>query len=275
MLTALALATIIHAMAPAPTQGFEELRGFSTVVINHINAVLGTENLPSGVGVPMEPGMLVTMTGDRMQVFDHDVVGLQGGVLTDTTVAEECRSKCPAAFFDAFQQAWVEHAVEASTFGVEIPTRVLFAVNHQTPAVTLVQAAYAAAETRPVNPPALSVLVNSEKAGLRAAPFFLLPPTGLEMRPGSAALGLTIFLEPGSYTVTAADTRYASERRATDLTKLAQLAKETKRRYPGKETVILEPRGNLTVGELMRVATTLAPLFPRVVLSGGQRVRIP
>lgn len=275
MLTAFALATIVAAMPPAPAQGFENLRGFSTVVINHINASVGTQNLPSGVGVPMEPGLLVTVTGDRMQLFDRDVVGLQGGRLLDTTRAEECRSKCPAAFFDVFQQAWVGHAVEASTFSVEIPTRVLFAVHHQTPATTLVQAAYAAAETRPVNTPALSILVNSERAGLRAEPFYLLPPTGLEMRPGSAALGLTLFVEPGSYTLTSAETRYVSERRVTDVKKLALLASDMKRRYPGKETIIIEPRGNLTVGELMRVMTTLNPTFPRVVLSGGQRVRIP
>jgi hypothetical protein len=275
MFRTLALAMFFGALAPTPSPSFDELRGFSTVVVNHINAVLGTENLPVAVGVPVEPGILVTLAPDRMQVFDRDVVALQGGALTDTTVAAECRSQCPAAFFDAFQQTWVEHAVEASTFSVEIPTRVLFAAHHQTPARTLVQAAYAAAETRPVSPPAMFVVVNSARAGLRAEPFFLLPPTGLEMRPGSAALGLTVRVGPGDYVVTAADSRYARENRATDLKALAAIARDNKRRYPGKEVVILEPQGAVTVGELMSVVATLDSTFPTVVLSAGQVVQIP
>jgi hypothetical protein len=251
------------------------MRGFSTVVINHVNDVLGTENLPSAIGVPIEPGVLVTITPDRMQIFDHDVTALQGGRLADSTRAAECRSGCPAVFYDIFQHVWVEHAVEASTFGVRIPTRIVFAAHHDTPAETIVHAAYAASETRPVAPPAIGVLVNDGRAGLRVQPFFLLPPTGLEMRPGSAALGLTVRVRPAEYVVTAADSRYAKQDRVGDLKRLEQLARELKRRYPGKEVVILEPSGGVTLSELMRVVGALDATFPRVVLSLGQPVIVP
>lgn len=275
MLGAIVLAATLGWLQPASSPGFEELRGYTTVVINHVNSVLGTENLPASVGVPVEPGLLVTLPLDRVQVFDRDVLALQGGRLTDTSIAPECQSNCPAALFDAFQEAWLETAVEASTFAVEIPTRVLFAVHRDLPASTLVEAAYAASETRPVGPPALSLLVNSARAGLRALPFFLLPPRGIELRPGSAALGLTVEVAPGRYTIMSADARYANRTEVTSTQKLALQARDLKKRFPGKEAVILVPGEGTTVHELLSVAAVLVPHFPRIVLSKGQDVLIP
>lgn len=274
MLGTLVLAATLGWIQPS-SPGFEELRGYTTVVINHVNDVLGTENLPAAVGLPVEPGLLVTMPLDRVQIFDRDVLPMQGGRLQDGTIAPECQSGCAAAFFDVFQEAWLETAVEASSFAVEIPTRVLFAVHRELPAATLVDAAYAASETRPVNPPALGLLVNSSRAGLRAQPFFLLPPRGLELRPGSAALGLTVEVSPGRYTVMSADARYANRTEVTSLDKLRLQVRELEKRYPGKEAVILVPRDGTTVDELLRVAGVFLPAFSRIVLSKGQDVVVP
>ena len=254
---------------------FERLQGFSTVVINHVNDNLGTENLPNAVGVPVEPGVFVTMRMDRLQIFDRDVQTLNQGSLTDGTIAAECKSGCPAALFDAFQESWLELAIEATAHTVEIPTRVLFATHENIPARTLVAAAYAAAETRPVSAPALSLLVNSSRGGLRAQPFFLVPPRGLELRQGSAALGLTVRMDGTGFRVQATDPRYAREHRAKNLQQLANHLRNIKKQYPGKETVIVVPGGDVTVGELMRMFAVAQSMFPRLVLSGGQDVRTP
>lgn len=254
---------------------FERLQGFSTVVINHVNDNLGTENLPNAVGVPVEPGVFVTMRMDRLQIFDQDVVALDQGRLTDETIAAECLSGCPAALFDAFQESWLELAIEATAHTVEIPTRVLFATHENVPARTLVAAAYAAAETRPINAPALSLLVNSTRGGLRAQPFFLVPPRGLELRQGSAALGLTVRMDGSGFRIQATDPRYAREHRAKNLQQLANHLRTIKKQYPGKETVIVVPSGNVTVGQLMRMFAVARSMFPRLVLSGGQDVLTP
>jgi hypothetical protein len=267
---ALALATWM-----APGDGFEQLRGFSTVVVNHVNDALGTENLPSGIGVTVEPGVFVTMPLDRMQIWDQDVLRLEQGRLTDGTVASECASGCPAAFYDVFQRVWLELAVEAATFNVEIPARVLFAPHHDTPATTILQAAYAAAETRPVQVPYLGILVNSSRGGLRAVPFSLVPPRGLELRPGSAALGLTVRMEGSTLAVGSAESRDNALRKVASVAALAPVLREIKKRYPGKETVIIVPDENATIGEVVRLATVCSAEFPRLVLSAGQPIDIP
>lgn len=254
---------------------FERLQGFSTVVVNHVNDTLGTDKLPVANGGGVEPGLLVTVGQQELQIFDQSVAALQGGRVTDTTVAAECESGCPAVLFDAFQRAWLEAAVESTAFTVEIPQRVLLAVHRQLPAQTLLQVAYAVSETRPVQPPQLALLTNNTRGSLRAQTFFLVPPRGLELRQGSAALGLTIEVSPGRYRVTATDPRYAREHEATTPAMLQALARDIKKRYPGKETVILVPRDGVEVDELMRVVEQMREGFPRVVLSAGQTIRTP
>ncbi len=255
--------------------GFERLQGFNTVVINHVNDTLGTELLPVGNGGGIEPGIFVTVTMDEVQVFDHVAAPLQQGVVADPTIAAECISGCPAVLYDAFQRSWLEAAVESTTFAVEIPQRVLLAAHRELPAATLLQVAYAAAETRPVQPPQLSLLVNNTRGNLRAQAFFLVPPGGFRLRQGSAALGLTIKIAPGKYQVSATDPRYAREHETTKPAVLAGHVREIKKRYPSKETVILVPQAGATVREVMEVVGIVQDDFPRVVLSGGQEIRTP
>ena len=261
---------------PAQTTSadFERQQGFITVVVNHVNDVLSTENLPVADGGGVEAGVFVTATMDEVQIFDRPAAGLQQGRVADPTIAAECISGCPAVLYDAFQRAWLEAAIESTTFTVDIPARVVLAVHHDLPAQTLLQIAYAAAETRPVQPPQLALLVNNTRGTLRAKPFFLVPPGGLDLRQGSAALGLTIEVTPQGYRVSAADSRYARDDRVDSPTVLASLVKQVKKRYPGKETVILVPKDGVTAGDLMKVVAAVQDSFPRIVLSGGQKIRI-
>lgn len=254
----------------------ERLQGFTTVVINHVNdAMGGSEQLPTADGGGIEAGMLITATLDGVEVFDRRVAQLQQGRVVDTTIAAECQSSCPAVLYDAFGRSWLESAVESSTFAVEIPPRVLLAVHRDLPAATFLQVAYAAAETRPVQPPQLLLLVNNTRSSLRALTFFLVPPRGLELRQGSAALGLTIKVSPGQYHVTATDPRYARDHQVAALGPLGALAREIKKRYPSKETVILVPGDGVSVKELVDVAAAVQDSFPRLVLSAGQELRTP
>ena len=211
---------------------------------------------------------------DDLLIFDQPAAKLQGGRTADPTIAAECRSECPAAFYDAFQRTWLEAAIESTTFAVEIPQRVVMAVHRELPAATLLQVVYAAAETRPVQPPQLALLVNNTRGSLRAMDFFVLPPEGIELRQGSAALGLTIEVGPGSYEVGAADLGYGRKNRVGTPGELLPLIRGVKKRYPGKETVIIEPKGDVTVREVIAVANAVSEEFPRLVLSAGQPVRI-
>jgi hypothetical protein len=258
-----------------PSQGFETLGGFSAVVASHVASALGLENLPSTRGYPLEPGMFVTLTLGEVQAFDHGVAQLADGRIADPAIAAECHSKCPAILYDAFQMEWLALAVESSSLGTEIPQRVLFAAHSRLPARTLLQAAYAVSETRPVAPPGLSLVVSSPGRGMRVQPFFLIPPRGLRLSQGSAALGLTVKVSPGKYMVGARDPGYAREQKASSRGQLLSLVVEAKRRFPGKQALILEPDETVTVGELVEVIGTVRDEFPRIVLSLGQRVELP
>lgn len=253
---------------------FERQQGFVTVVVNHVNDVLGTDLIPVANGGGVELGVLVTVTMDQVQIYDHSAAALSQGRMSDPTVAAECVSGCPAVLYDAFQRTWLEAAVESTTFAVDIPPRVVLAVHHDLPAQTLLQVAYAAAETRPVQPPQLSLLVNNTRGSLRAKDFFLLPPGGLELRQGSAALGLTVEVGAQGYQVSAADRRYARNDRAASPAALGALVKQIKKRYPSKETVILVPGEGVKVSELMTAVAAVQESFPRIVLSAGQPVRL-
>lgn len=264
------------APTPAPADErarFQRLQGFSTVVVNHVTDAMGTDVLPVADGGGVEAGMLVTITLDAVHVFDRSVAALQQGRPADPTIAPECQSSCPAALYDAFGRSWLEAAVESTSFAVEIPTRVLLAAHRELPAATLLQVAYAAAETRPVQPPQLALVVDNTRGSMRALSFFLVPPRGLQLRQGSAALGLTIEVSPGQYRMRAADPRFGREQQVAGLGPLQALARELKKRYPGKETVILVPKDGVTVRELVEVAAAIQGSFPRLVLSAGQALR--
>jgi hypothetical protein len=268
------------ALAPQPSslgpRTPRALTGFVPVVIHHVNQVMGTEHLPAGRGQPVLPGVFVTLAPDRMQIYDRDAVPLQAGRVVDAAVSSECLSRCPAAFHEAFHAQWLELAVEAVTFNIGIPTRVLFAAHSDLPMKTFLQAAYAAAETRPIQPPALSLLINSQARGLQAIEFHLLPPQGLEVRRGAgAALGMTIAFGEGHYEVSANDPDYVAPRQLNDVKALRSITRSLKKRYPGKLTVVLVPGETVSVRELVDLITVLREDFPRVVLSQGQPLVLP
>lgn len=268
-------AAVLAAVQPAdPEVAVERVANFSSVVVHHVNSSIGTESLPVGNGISVDAGVFVTLGLDRLQVFDHDAAALSGGVVTDGTRADECRSGCPASLFDAFQYEWLKMAVEASYLAVEIPTRVVFAAHAEVPAQTLILSAYAAAETRPGALPTLSVLVNMAGRGLRAQPFFLIPPEGLELQQGSAALGLTIEFSNEGFVVRGADATLGRAKRGSSLAQVTAILKRVKKRFPGKESVILVPRAGVSVGQLMALVQVLRADYPRIVLSLGQDVVI-
>jgi len=274
----LALATLLQ---PADDSGsvatlsLDRITNFTNVVVNHVNQSIGTESLPVGSGLTVDPGVFVTIGMNELQVFDHDAAALQGGLVTDGTVAPECESGCPAVLYDAFQYEWLKMAVEASYLDIDIATRVLFAAHADVPAQTLLMTAYAAAETRPGAVPTLSILVNMAGRGLRAQPIFLLPPKGIELQQGSAALGLTIEFDREKFLVRGSDSTLGrTGRRAKTLAEVQKILAGVRKRNPGKDAIILVPRAGVTVGDLMLLVQMLRTDYPRIVLSLGQDVII-
>lgn len=274
---ALALVTLLQPSSDSPSGGtlsFERITNFSNVVVNHVNASIGTESLPVGSGLAVEPGVFVTIGRNKLQVFDRDAAILQDGLVTDGTVAEECKSNCPAVLFDAFQYEWLKMAVESSYLDIDIATRVIFAASADVPAQTLLMSAYAAAETRPGAVPTLSVLVNMAGRGLRAQPVFLLPPKGLTLQQGSAALGLTIEFDAETFVVSGSDATLGRGKRGKSLADVRRILASVKKRYPGKDSIILVPRAGVTVGQMMTLVQVIRTSYPRIVLSLGQDVVI-
>ena len=219
--------------------------------------------------------MFVTMTLDRLYVFDQQKMKLRNGRVADRTVAPECRSRCPATLYDAFQYEWLKLAVEGAGLAVDIPVNVHLAAHNRLPARTLIEAAYAVSETRPAVPPTLSILVNAPGRGLRALPIYLIPPEGLELQQGSAALGLTIEFGQGIYKVNASDPGFARESRVKRLSQLRLALIQLKKRYPNKQTVILIPDDTVSVGQLLQlIGVAVSADFTRIVLSQGQDVYV-
>lgn len=274
MLWALLLAVLMgpSSQTPAPVDPIVSTAGYTSLVVTHVNRTLGTERLPAARGYGVRPGVFVTIGSERLQVFDGDQVSLTGGRVADNTIASECDSGCSAAFFDLFQHEWLKLAVESSSLATEVPTSVSFAVDTRVPARTVIDAAYAVAESRPVQPPSLALLVNSPGRGLRGQPFYLIPPKGLVLQQGAAALGLTIEFDGAGYRVKAEDPELVVGRRVRDLKGMQKLMIATKKRNPGKETIILVPGDRVSVGQLMALIRVVRVEFPQIVLSGGQEV---
>ncbi len=271
----LALAALLQPIgdsSSAAPVSLERITSFSNVVVNHVNGSIGTESLPQGSGLAVEPGVFVTIGSNKLQVFDRDVAVLQDGLVTDATIAQECKSGCPAVLFDAFQFEWLKMAVESSYLDIDTATRVIFAASADVPAQTLLMSAYAAAETRPGAVPTLSVLVNMAGRGLRAQPIFLLPPKGLTLRQGSAALGLTIEFDAETFVVSGSDAMLGRGKRGKSLTDVRKILASVKKRYPGKDSIILVPRAGVSVGQLMTLVQAVRTSYPRIVLSLGQAV---
>ena len=260
--------------ARATSAGFRELRGFATVVVTHLNATLGTENLPAAQGTPVPAGLLVVLEMERVHVFDHNVATLQQGRVRDAAPDPDCKSGCPRALFKPLQGEWLRLAQESRAHSVEIPSNVLLAAHRDLPGQTLVQAAYAVAESRPIQPPNLSLLTNGGPAGLRGLPFHLVRPGGLGLPPGSQGLGLTVTISGAGFTVTAADRGFGRTLQAADLPKLVAILKDIHKHYPGKEVIVYRFADGGTVGKLVEVVAAVRDLFPRVVLNDDEPITV-
>jgi hypothetical protein len=266
-------AALVTWLAAATPPG-EALPGFTTVLVKQINAVVGSENLPAAMGAPVPPGLYVTLAPTRTVIFDEVAGTIADGRYTDAAVAAESASGCPRVIFDAFHFRWSALVSEAAALGLDVPATVVFAAHRDLSAAVLVQTAYAAAETRPGPVPALALVLNGGSAGVRARPFLLLPPRGLTVSSGQRVLGLTVTAEAGGrYTITAADPRFGRTLQA-DATALEPVLADLKKHYPSKETIIVQPSGGATVEDVVRLMVAAQEHFPRVVLSGGQRVRV-
>ncbi len=256
-------------------RGVARMPGFEAVLLAHLKHGIGTEVLPTGPGAAIQPGMFVTIGLDGVQAYDRDLVRLQNGRVLDEVGADECARLCPASLFDAFQAEWLAAAIEGTQRSVEIPIHVLFAAHGQLPAFTLLDVIYAAATSRPTRPPELSLVTSSPGSGLRETRFFVLPPRGLELGQGSAALGLTVQFSRGRYRVRAEDSSFAGAGRVQNLTMLRARLREVKKRFPNKQTVILIPEEGVTVSDLVETISAVRADFPRIVLSAGQDVVLP
>jgi hypothetical protein len=252
----------------------EVLQGFDTVLLTQINAIFGSEHLPVANGGPVEPGIYVTVSPQQLLIFDAKIGDLQAGVVPPSPASRECKSGCKSSLWSAFRQVWLRSLEEAQAYALEIPVRVLFAAEASVPAQTLVELAYAAAETRPGDPPSFSLLVNGGNAGLRTRKFHLLPPGGLRATPGDNVLGLRVTLGAGeSFTISAAHPRFATNIEGTGWKLLATELAKIKKSYPNKTTLIIDVGDRATVGDVVMTMVAAQQHFPQTVLTQGLPVK--
>ncbi|PRP91815.1 hypothetical protein ENSA5_52520 [Enhygromyxa salina] len=252
----------------------ETLQGFDTVVLTQINASFGSENLPLANGGSLEPGIYVTVSPQEAMIFDEKIMDLQDGVVPPGPASRECKSGCKASLWSPFRNVWLRALEEAQTYVLEVPSRVLFGAEASVPAKTLVELAYAAAETRPGQPPSFSLLVNGSNAGLRARPFYLMPPGGMRVSPGDNALGLRVTIGAGeTFTISAAHPRFSPNIEGVGWKELAKQLVAVKKRYPNKGTIIIDVGDDATVGDVVMVMVASQKQFPTVVLTDALPVR--
>jgi hypothetical protein len=263
------LAAIIRAQVEP-----ELLQGFDTVLLTQINALFGSENLPVANGGPVQPGIYVTISPQQLLIFDSKVGDLDGGVVPPGPSSRECKSGCKALLWSAFRRVWLQSLDEAQSLALEIPVRVLFAAEASVPATTIVEIAYAAAETRPLEPPSFGLLVNGSNAGLRTREFYLLPPGGLRVSPGDNVLGLRVSLGPGeSFKISAAHPRFARDIEGTGWKLLASELAKVKKTYPNKEALIIDVGTDATVGDMVMAMIASQKHFPTTVLTNDLPVK--
>ncbi len=264
------IADIIRAQAATP----EVLQGFDRVLLTQINALFGSENLPFANGGSIEPGIYVTVSPQQLLIFDEKVGDLQDGVVPPGPASRECKSGCKASLWSAFRKVWLRSLEEAQTYVLEVPARILFAAEASIPAKTLIELAYAAAETRPGDPPSFSLLVNGSNAGLRSRSFLLLPPGGIRVAPGDNVLGLRVTLGPGeSFTISAAHPRFARDIEGTGWKLLATELAKIKKTYPNKETIIIDVGNDATVTDVVMAMVASQKHFPTTVLTNELPVK--
>ncbi|MGB1700592.1 MAG: hypothetical protein ACPHRO_11600 [Nannocystaceae bacterium] len=276
----IAMSVGLSMTAPPPaagSEGFERLEGFESIVLNQVNQVMGSDRLPSGMGLPVEPGVYVVIASDRLTIFDKAVAGVEGGqrYANADQIAPESKTGCPISVFDGFYSTWSRIVDEARVAALDVPNRVLIGADASLPASMFLQAAYAAMETRPMSVPNLYMLVNGGRAGLRARPFFVLPPEGLLVPSGQRPLALRVTMKGGDrFSVSAASPKFGRVVEATSSSELFSILQDVKKRNPGKETLIIDASEGGTVGDMLKVIALAQDEFSRVVLALGQKVVI-
>lgn len=274
------LAALLAAPAPPsepPPEGrtFDRTPGFGSVMVRHLGDSIGIDVLPDGEGSTITPGLFVTIGLDKLWVFDREIGQLDQGRSRDRTAAAECARRCPASLFDAFQAEWLALAIEATQRAVEIPSRVVIAAHNRLPASTLLETVYALASSRPLRPPELTLVLGSPGRGLRGQSFYVLPPQGLELGQGSAALGLQVHFGRTQWKIKAEDPQFVRELKADSTARLSAALREVKKRFPGKSAIVLVPDETVSVGDLVATMIAVRAEFPLIVLSAGQDLILP
>lgn len=270
------LTTRAQAPAPAPTavQEVEVLTGLDAVILTQINATFGSEKLPLGNGAAVESGMYMLVSPTSLTVFDQPLAELQGGLLPEGPASRECKSGCRELVWNGFRNAWLQLDEESAYFDVEVPGRVMIGAEASVPAHTIVELAYAAAETRPNALPTLALLINGGNAGLRTRPFYLLPPGGLRVSPGDNALALRVKLGASeTFTIDAAHPRFAPEVSGTGWKQLAAELAKIKKAWPNKGALILDVGRDASIGDVVNAMLAAQKHFDEFVLTEGLPVR--
>jgi hypothetical protein len=254
---------------------FDRTPGFTSIVLGQLGSTIGLDVLPDGDGAALEPGMFVTIGLEHVWMFDREIAQLALGQLRDRTMANECARRCPASLFDAFQAEWLALAIEATQRSVEIPSRVAIAAHNRLPAYTLLETVYAVASSRPLRPPELVLVIGGQARGLRGQPFFVLPPQGLELGQGSAALGLQVHFGRTQWRIRAEDPQFVRELKAESTARLGAALREVKKRFPSKSAIVLVPDETVSVADLVATMAAVRAEFPVIVLSAGQDLILP
>ncbi len=256
-------------------QEAEVLQGLDAVILTQINGLFGSELLPVANGGPVEAGLYAIVSAQQLLIFDQKISDLEGGVLPAGPASRECKSGCRDMLWDGFRNGWLQLTEETQTFSVELPTRVMIAAEASVPAYTVVEIAYAAAETRLGGlTPDLSLLINGGNSGLRTRPFYLLPPGGLRVSPGDNVLGLRVTLGANeSFAIDAAHPRFAPEVSGTGWKQLAAELAKIKKTWPNKGVLIIDVGKDASIGDVVNTMLAGQKHFENFVLTEGLPVR--
>lgn len=252
----------------------DTLQGFDSLLLTQINVLFGSENLPIANGIAPQPGMYLTLTSDQVLVFDQKIIDLQDSVVPPGPASRECKSGCKASLWSPLRRFWLQALEESQTYSLGMPSRVLFGAEASVEARTLIEVAYAAAETRPAQPPSMHLLVNGNNAGLRSRPFYLLPPGGLRVSPGENALALRVTLSAGeTWRLSAAHPRFSPSVEGMGWQELAKQLLVVKKKYPNKGAIVIDVGDDVTVGDVVNAMIASQKPFPVVVLTAGGPVK--
>jgi hypothetical protein len=256
-------------------QEVEALQGLDTVILSQINALFGSELLPVANGAAVVPGVYAIVSPQQLLIFDQKISELEAGILPAGPASRECKSGCQVVLWNGFRNTWLQLIEEAETFAIEVPTHMMIGAEASVPAHTVVEIAYAAAETRPGGTsPNLSLLINGGNAGLRTRPFYLLPPGGLRVSAGDSVLGLRVSLGAGeTFTITAAHPRFAPEVSGTGWKALAVELAKIKKAWPNKGALIIDVGKDASVGDVVNTMIAAQQHFDEFVLTDGLAVR--